>query len=133
MSSHEQSNAPGPASVPIRVTLAEQPGFSGFPGIDMQPLTGERLMVNRVVIAPGAVVPEHRHPQEQAGYVLEGVLRLTVGGETWDLHPGDAYVLPGDTPHGAVSGPEGCVVLDVFAPPREDYLALVSRESSVES
>ena len=125
MSSNEQSIASGRAPAPIRVTLSDQPGFSGFPGIGMQPLTGERLMVNRVVIAPGAIVPEHHHPHEQAGYVLEGVLRLTVAGETWDLQPGDAYVLPGDTPHGAISGPDGCVVLDIFAPPREDYLARV--------
>ena len=111
---------------PRRVTLSGLPTFSGFPGIQMQALTGARVMVNRVAIAPGNVVPEHRHPHEQAGYVLDGLLRLSVEGETWDLLPGDAYVLPGGTRHGAVAGPEGCVVLDVFAPPREDYLALTS-------
>ena len=111
---------------PRRVTLSELPTFSGFPGIQMQALTGARVMVNRVVIAPGTVVPEHQPPHEQAGYVLDGLLRLTVEGETWDLLPGDAYVLPGGTRHGAVAGAEGCVVLDVFAPPREDYLALTT-------
>jgi quercetin dioxygenase-like cupin family protein len=70
-------------------------------------------------------VPIHQHPHEQAGYVLEGLLNLQVGDAVWPLTPGDAYVLPGGTPHGATTGPEGCVVLDVFAPPREDYLALL--------
>jgi quercetin dioxygenase-like cupin family protein len=112
-------------SGPIRVTLSELPTYSGFPGISMQALSGAKVMVNRVVLVPDAVVPEHSHPHEQAGYILEGVLRLKVGDETWDLRPGDAYVLPGDVPHSATVGPDGCVVLDVFAPPREDYLALL--------
>jgi quercetin dioxygenase-like cupin family protein len=121
----EQDEAtPAETTRPQRVTLSELPTFSGFPGIQMQALAGAKVMVNRVAIAPGNVVPEHQHPHEQAGYVLEGHLRLTVEGEAWELRPGDAYVLPGGTPHGAVAGPEGCVVLDVFAPPREDYLAL---------
>ena len=106
----------------FQVTLAEQPTFSGFAGITMQAIAGSKVMVNRVVIPPGAVVPEHHHPHEQAGYVLEGTLFLVVNGETWELTPGAAYVLPGRTPHGASCGPAGCVVLDVFAPPREDYL-----------
>lgn len=110
---------------PIHVTLSELTTFSGFPGISMQALSGEKIMVNRVVLVPKAVVPEHHHPHEQAGYVLQGLLRLSVAGETWDLLPGDAYVLPGGTPHSATTGSEGCVVLDVFAPPREDYLALI--------
>jgi quercetin dioxygenase-like cupin family protein len=110
------------SSGPVRVTLSELPTYSGFPGISMQALSGAKVMVNRVVLVPDAVVPEHSHPHEQAGYILDGLLRLKVGAETWDLLPGDAYVLPGDTPHSATTGPAGCVVLDVFAPPREDYL-----------
>jgi quercetin dioxygenase-like cupin family protein len=102
--------------------LEETPSFTVFAGISMQALSGGKVMINRVAIEPGAVVPEHQHPHEQAGYVLEGVLNLDVGGEVWALTPGDAYVLPGGTPHGATAGPDGCVVLDVFAPPREDYL-----------
>jgi quercetin dioxygenase-like cupin family protein len=117
--------AAGGRFTPARVTLSEQPVFSGFPGISMQALSGANLMLNRVVLAPGAVVPEHSHRHEQGGFILDGLLRLTVAGETWDLLPGDAYVMPGDTPHSATVGPEGCVVLDIFAPPREDYLALL--------
>ena len=115
----------GQTPVPTRVTLAEQPAYSGFPGISMQALAGTKVMVNRVVLGPDAVVPEHSHPHEQAGYILEGLLRLQVGAETWDLRPGDAYVVPGDTPHSATTGPAGCVVIDIFSPPREDYLALL--------
>ena len=124
MVERDQGAGSGPEG-PKRVTLSEQPVFSGFPGISMQALAGANLMINRVVLVPDVVVPEHSHPHEQGGFVLEGLLRLTVAGETWDLGPGDAYVLPGDTLHGATVGPDGCVVLDIFAPPREDYLALI--------
>jgi quercetin dioxygenase-like cupin family protein len=108
------------------VTLAKQQTFSGFAGITMQAITGEKVMINRVVIPSGAVVPDHQHVHEQAGYVLEGTLFLQVAGETWELTPGDAYVVPGGTIHSAWSGPEGCIVLDIFAPPREDYVALAT-------
>jgi quercetin dioxygenase-like cupin family protein len=120
MSTNSGEGAATPGA--FHVILAEQPTFSGFAGITMQALAGTKVMVNRVVIPPGAVVPEHQHPHEQAGYVLEGTLFLMVQGETWELTPGAAYVLPGGTSHGASCGPEGCVVLDVFGPPREDYL-----------
>jgi hypothetical protein len=33
----------------------------------------------------------------------------------------DAYAIPGDVPHSGRAGPEGCTVLDVFQPVREEY------------
>lgn len=113
------------AFAPAWAHLADQPGFSPIPGITMRSLTGGRLMLNRVEIDPDVEVPRHNHAHEQAGLVLEGALDLTVGDETRTLRPGDAYTCPPDLPHRAVAGPEGCVVLDVFSPPREDYVALV--------
>ena len=108
--------------------LEDQPGFSPIPGITMRSLTGGVLMLNRVEIEPNVEVPRHNHVHEQAGLVLEGILDLTIGEETRSLRPGDAYTCPPDLPHRAVAGPEGCVVLDVFSPPREDYVALVGGE-----
>ena len=113
------------AFAPAWARLADQPGFSPIPGITMRSLTGGRLMLNRVEIDPDIEVPRHNHAHEQAGLVLEGALELTVGDETRTLRPGDAYTCPPDLPHRAVAGPAGCVVLDVFSPPREDYVALV--------
>ena len=113
------------AFAPAWAHLADQSGFSPIPGITMRSLTGGRLMLNRVEIDPDVEVPRHNHAHEQAGLVLEGALDLTVGDETRTLRPGDAYTCPPDLPHRAVAGPAGCVVLDVFSPPREDYVALV--------
>jgi hypothetical protein len=31
------------------------------------------------------------------------------------------YVIPANVPHDAIAGPEGAVVVDVFAPVRDDW------------
>jgi quercetin dioxygenase-like cupin family protein len=50
---------------------------------------------------------------------------MRIGDETRLLHPGDTYVIPSDTPHSVVTtGPQGCVVADIFAPIRADWEAL---------
>lgn len=90
-------------------------------GIGCRPLFGESVMMNLVELEPGAVVPAHRHPHEQLGITLRGLLVLIVDGVEHPLGPMDACVLPGGVEHGARAGPEGATVLDVFRPIREDY------------
>ncbi|MGH2562301.1 MAG: cupin domain-containing protein [Thermomicrobiales bacterium] len=102
--------------------------FSPVAGLFMQAMTGGRMIVNWVTIEPNQVVPRHQHPHEQAGVMLEGMLDLTIGDETRTLRPGDAYAIPPHLPHNAATGAEGCVVLDVFSPPREDYVAMIGSE-----
>ena len=94
-----------------------------FPGIRARLVSGEKLMLARVELAPNALVPEHQHPHEQFGLLLEGEVDFTIGGERKHLVPGDYYIIPGNTPHKVETGPNGAVALDIFAPPREDYLA----------
>jgi quercetin dioxygenase-like cupin family protein len=111
----------------------ELPAVSPFPGITMRLLTGERLMSAWVTLEPNTVVPDHEHPHEQMGAVLEGRLDLTIAGETRRLEPGQTYTIPPGVRHMATTGAEGCLVLDLFAPPREDYLALVGEPEATEA
>jgi quercetin dioxygenase-like cupin family protein len=74
-----------------------------------------------VELAPNAVVPEHRHANEQMGIVITGLMHFTVDGETRDLGPGGTWRILGDRPHDVVAGPEGAVVIDVFTPTRSDW------------
>jgi quercetin dioxygenase-like cupin family protein len=92
-------------------------------GVSGRPLFGKGAMLNLIRFEPHAVVPRHSHPHEQLGIVLEGMQALVVDGETHELEPLEAYVLPGGVEHSAHCGPDGALVLDVFAPVREDYLA----------
>lgn len=82
---------------------------------------GDRTSVQHFRIEPGAVVPEHSHHHEQAGFVYEGELTFEVGGEELVVGAGESYVIPGDEPHGAVNrGDDPVYGIDVFSPPREN-------------
>ena len=52
------------------------------------------------------------------------------GDETRELHAGETYVIPSDTPHGGAAGPEGASVVDVFNPARADWEKLERLEPS---
>ena len=48
-------------------------------------------------------------------------MELTIQDEARTCEAGDSYYIPGDVPHKAFVA-DGAVVIDVFNPPREDYL-----------
>jgi quercetin dioxygenase-like cupin family protein len=85
---------------------------------------GERITLALVELAADAVVPGHRHENEQMGMVITGSLTFTIGDEVRELGPGGTWRIPSDTPHQASVGPAGAVVIDVFAPVRSDWDAL---------
>ena len=93
-------------------------------GILARSVHGERLTMAVVELAPGAHAREHRHDHEQLGIVLEGVITLRIGDERRELSPGATYVIPSNVPHEAIAGPDGCVVIDIFAPVREEWKAI---------
>jgi quercetin dioxygenase-like cupin family protein len=95
-----------------------------LPGVRIRIVAGTSLMLSVVDLDQDAEVPTHRHPHEQAGLVLAGTLDMWIGDDRRRLGPGDAYLAPGGTPHGAraVGGPAR--VLDAFHPLRDEYLAL---------
>lgn len=63
---------------------------------------GEKLLVNGARMgmrlwereAAGTKKPEHANPYEYVAYVLEGALRVTVNGHTFEVHKGDSYCVP---------------------------------------
>ena len=97
-----------------------QPGVEGY-----QPWAphGQNLMLSYVELDAGAVVPPHHHPHEQAGMVVSGRLRFTIGDETKECGPGDLYLIPANVPHTVTAFAGPAVALDVFTPIREDYAA----------
>jgi quercetin dioxygenase-like cupin family protein len=97
-------------------------------GVLARAVHGDLLSLAVVELAPGSVVPEHHHANEQLGLVLEGTLTFRVGDETRELRPGATWSIPGDVPHEVRVGAEGAVVIDVFAPPRDDWQGLAPAE-----
>ena len=91
------------------------------PSIGRQMLHTERMTVARITLASGAVVPEHRHENEQVANVVSGRLRFTVGDEERVVRGGESVVVPSDVPH-SVEALEDSLVLDLFVPRREDWI-----------
>jgi quercetin dioxygenase-like cupin family protein len=82
---------------------------------------GERITLGVIELDANSVVPEHSHEPEQLGICLAGSLLFRVGDESRELRPGDTWSIPSNVAHEVSVGPEGAVVLDVFAPTRDDW------------
>lgn len=88
---------------------------------------GERMMIAHVYLDKGAVVPTHSHENEQLTYILEGALHFWLGEEGSDdvrelvVSAGEVLYIPSHLPHRAVAL-EDTFDLDVFSPPRQDWL-----------
>lgn len=121
--------AMGP-SVPTWTRRDELPTISPLPGVTFRVVPGERVMAAWGRLEPGTSFPVHHHPHEQLGVVLEGAVEIAVGDETRRLGTGDTYAIPPDVPHGGIAGPDGCLVLEIFSPPREDYLTQAAAAGS---
>jgi unsaturated pyranuronate lyase len=89
---------------------------------------GEQVTLSVVEIEPNAELPEHQHANEQLGVAVVGSLHFRIGDEERQVGPGEIWTIPGSTPHSARGGPEGAVVIEVFAPPRTDWNALTALE-----
>lgn len=104
------------------VSTGDHPTVAMLSGIERTVVaSGEGAMIVRFELDKGAVLPAHSHPHEQMGFILAGILDLTIGAETRSLRAGEAYIAPPNTVHSAVAT-ERSIVIDVFAPPRADYL-----------
>ena len=82
---------------------------------------GQKTLMVEFRLPQGAVLPVHKHPHEQTGYLVSGRLDLTIGSETRRQGPGDSWCIPGDTEHGAKALADA-IAVEVFSPVREDYL-----------
>lgn len=107
---------------PEIVTQDDSPQIhTPFNGVHRRTMaSGERVMVVEFFLERGAVIPEHSHMHEQAGYVMRGSITFIINGQTHKLYEGDSYAIPGDIPHGA-QVEEDCILVEVFSPPREEY------------
>lgn len=91
-------------------------------GIETRIFSGENVMLSVVRFEPNAVGKPHSHPEEQWGLLLEGSCVRTQGGEEIELGEGDFWHSPSGLRHGMRAGAEGALILDIFSPPRPEYL-----------
>ncbi|MFQ5796256.1 MAG: cupin domain-containing protein [Candidatus Bipolaricaulia bacterium] len=81
----------------------------------------DELMVTYVEIEPGATMPIHHHPHQQAGYVIQGTFKF-VGDHERVMRAGESYLLAPNQRHGVEAlGDETAILLDIFHPARDRY------------
>ena len=77
-----------------------------------------------IEIEPDRDVPEHQHPNEQTGILIQGSMTFTIGGEVPRIATrrdlGDPWQRPAFRP----LGPDGAALIELFAPPRDDWAGL---------
>lgn len=98
----------------------KRPGKELRPGVNIQTMWGENMLLSYINFQPNANIPAHHHSQEQISVILRGEVTMTIGGETRVLKPGDVYLVPSDVEHGGHAGAEGAQMMDVFSPVRAE-------------
>lgn len=91
--------------------------------ISRQMIWGKNIMAVRIELAPNSGVPVHEHESEQLTMVQTGQVTLHFP-EHGDfiLGPNEMLVIPSMVPHSALAGPDGCQVIDLFSPIRQDFI-----------
>jgi quercetin dioxygenase-like cupin family protein len=100
------------------------------PTLSRRVVTGKEMMIAHVYLKAGSIVPKHHHVNEQITYILQGALRFWLGdkvdsqseADSTVVGAGEVLVIPSNVPHRAVAI-EDTLDVDVFAPPRQDWLS----------
>lgn len=87
-------------------------------------VTGDQMMLAHVYLKKGCIVPQHSHENEQLTYILEGGLRFWIGADesqVIDVMAGEVLHIPSNVLHKA-EALEDTLDVDIFSPPRQDWL-----------
>ncbi len=90
--------------------------------ISRRVLAGKQGMIVWWSMKAGAHAAAHKHPHEQLVWMIKGQMDFRIGSERRSMRAGDVAVIPGGVEHEGFF-PEDTEVVDMFAPPREDFLA----------
>lgn len=99
----------------------EVPAEQMNPLFSRQFVTGDKAMVAKIALKMGCVVPMHQHPNEQISFIVSGSLEFVIDGVSKTVKAGEILVIPANLPHSAIAH-EDMEALDIFAPPRQDWL-----------
>ena len=101
-----------------------------FPGVSGRFLpSSDKVMLILVEISPRSPVPPHKHHNEQLGLCLKGKAEFMSGDEVKIVEEGTGYFVPSNVEHSVkVISNEIGIFLDVFTPPRDDYLKKLAEQ-----
>jgi quercetin dioxygenase-like cupin family protein len=117
----------GPAKISVKKTELKHIPWNTVelenlnPLLQRQLVVGEDIMVARVLMKKGCIIPLHSHYNEQVTYILEGALKFWIDGKEIVVNAGEVLTIPRNMPHKAEALMD-TVDLDVFNPPRADWI-----------
>jgi quercetin dioxygenase-like cupin family protein len=94
------------------------------PEIKRKMIWGDKIMISKLELSDGCIVPQHQHDNEQITQVISGTIRFWLGKDKQqeiDIHPGESLIIPGNLPHEALMIGD-VVEVDTFSPPRADWI-----------
>ena len=103
--------------------------YRDVPAIELRPgskshiVSAEKIMVSFLNFDPDIFVPVHHHENEQIMTVTDGACDVITGGKLYHLEKGDVIIFPPNVEHGGYISDRGCLAIDIFSPPRQDFIA----------
>lgn len=102
------------------IQVKDIPAREIVPGFHGRFIHGQQSSLAFWEIKQGHELPLHHHIHEQITYIVSGELKMVIGGEEMVFTAGCTGVIPPNVPHSGYALTD-CVVIDSFAPVREDY------------
>ena len=90
-------------------------------GITRQLLTVDNMMLAQIFVPKGVSFPAHKMSSEQLTIFVKGRAIYEAGDSKIEAREGDIVYIPGGTEH-RDQVTEDTIVLDIFSPPRQDWL-----------
>ena len=91
------------------------------PGLVRQMINTAHMTIARLEMKAGSVVPAHSHYNEQVSMVVSGSLKFLLDDGAVIVRAGEILELKPHVRHG-VEVLEDSVAVDLFTPPREDWI-----------
>ena len=103
-------------------TLENIPERELYPGFLAKIIHTDLQSISYVRCLKGAILPVHKHVEEQVLNLIEGEMSVTVEGTTTHCSAGDVVHIPSNALH-TVTAITDCMAIDIFSPSREAYLS----------
>ncbi len=94
-----------------------------YPGFLARIIHTDLQSISYVRCLEGAVLPPHKHTEEQVLNLISGDMEVTVEGETRRCAPGSVIHIPSNAIH-TVTAITECLAIDIFSPVRDKYLSM---------
>ena len=99
--------------------------FYPHPSVKAHIVSSKKMTVALLAVEPNTYVPVHQHEHEQIMIAIDGAIDLVIDGKLYPFKKGDVVVFPSNLGHGGYVSDEGYSGIDVFSPPRDDFIAKV--------